>query len=99
VIRAVGLGFHLTNGLSFGLAFALLFGLWSAQHAGRALLLGIAWGLFLETFQLALYPGWMNIKFLDEFRQVSFASHVVYGASVGLLVRRGIRRPGIEETA
>ena len=95
VIRAVGALYHVSNGTTFGLAFALLFGLWSSRHAGLAVLAGVAWGLFLETFQLALYPGWMNIKFLDEFRQVSFGGHVVYGAVVGLVVRAGIRRVGI----
>ncbi len=95
VIRAVGLGFHASNGATFGLAFALLFGLWSSRHAGLAVVAGVAWGLCLETFQLALYPGWMNIKFLDEFRQVSFGGHLVYGACVGLIVRAGIRRAGI----
>ncbi|HEY3164969.1 MAG TPA: hypothetical protein VGJ71_11445 [Candidatus Limnocylindrales bacterium] len=95
VIRAVGLAFHASNGTTFGLAFAFLFGMWSSRHAGLAVLAGVAWGLFLETFQLALYPGWMNIRFLDEFRQVSFGGHVVYGACVGLVVRAGIRRAGI----
>jgi hypothetical protein len=95
ILRVVGLAFHASNGTTFGLAFALLFGLWSSRRAGLAVLAGVAWGLFLETFQLALYPGWMNIKVIDEFRQVSFGGHVVYGACVGLIVRAGIRRAGI----
>ena len=99
VLRVVGLAFHASNGTTFGLAFALLFGLWSSRHAGLAVLAGVAWGLCLETFQLALYPGWMNIKFLDEFRQVSFGAHVVYGACVGLIVRAGIQRAGIGRDA
>jgi hypothetical protein len=99
VIRAVGLAFHVSNGTTFGLAFALLFGLWSARRLGLAILAGVAWGLFLETFQLTLYPGWMSIKFLDEFRQVSFGGHVVYGACVGLIVQRGLRRAGLTEEA
>lgn len=97
VIRAVGLAFHVSNGTTFGLAFALLFGLWSARRVGLAVLAGIAWGLFLETFQLALYPGWMSVRFLDEFRQVSFGGHIVYGACVGLIVQRGLLRAGVTE--
>jgi len=95
VIRAVGLLYHVSNGTTFGMAFALLLGPWSSRHIGSAILAGVAWGLFLETFQLALYPAWMNIKFLDEFRQVSFGGHVVYGACLGLIVRAGITRTGI----
>jgi hypothetical protein len=57
----------------------------------RGLATGIAWGLFLESFQLAIYPGWLNIRFLDEFRQISFLSHVVFGAVLGLLVPAGLR--------
>lgn len=97
VTRAVGLLFNLSNGTTFGLAFALLFGLWSARRIGVAILAGVAWGLFLETFQLTLYPGWMSIRFLDEFRQVSFGGHVVYGACVGLIVQGGLRRAGLVE--
>jgi hypothetical protein len=99
VTRGVGLLFHVSNGTTFGLAFALLFGGWATRSAAVALLLGIGWGLFLETFQLVLYPGWMNIKFLDEFRQVSFLGHVAYGATLGLLVRWGLRRTNAEPAA
>jgi hypothetical protein len=39
-----------------------------------------------------LYPGWLNIGFMGEFRHVSFGAHVVFGASLGLLVPAGLRR-------
>ena len=90
---AVGLIFHLSNGTTFGLGFTLLLGGQAAHSARRAVVLGAAWGLFLETFQLALFPGWMSIRFLDEFRQVSFGAHIVYGACLGLLVRWRLRAP------
>jgi hypothetical protein len=82
---AAGAAFHLGNGLLFGVAFLLLFG-------PRGVLAGITWGLFLELFQLTLYPGWLDIRFYREFVQISALSHIVYGAVLGLLSQRG-RRP------
>jgi hypothetical protein len=48
----------------------------------------MAWGLFLETFQLSLFPGWLSIQFVAEFATISFAAHLVYGATLGTIVRR-----------
>jgi hypothetical protein len=92
LIVVVGWAFHLVNGCTFAIAFACLFARGGHLSVRRAVVSGMAWGVFLETFQLALYPGWLNIKFLDEFRQISFLSHLVYGATVGVLVRAGLRR-------
>ena len=57
-----------------------------------ATLLGMAWGLFLELFQLALYPGWLSIGFYDEFLRVSFLGHLVYGGVLGMSARWALRR-------
>ena len=84
-IFAVGTAFHALNGTAFGVAFCMLF-------RQPNILLGIAWGLFLELFQLSLYPGWLSIRFYDEFVQVSALGHVVYGATLGWLCARGLRR-------
>jgi hypothetical protein len=92
VVRVAGWAFHLTTGTTFGIAFTFLFERWTQRGLGRSVLLGIGWGLFLETFQLILYPGWLNIRFVDEFRQVSFGAHAVFGAVLGLLVPTGLRR-------
>ena len=78
---ASGITFHAVNGTSFGIAYTFLFG-------SRGALAGIVWGLFLETFQLTLYPGWLNIRAYREFAQISALSHVVYGLVLGLLARR-----------
>ena len=91
LVAIVGWAFHITNGCTFAIAFACLFARDGRISFRRGILSGMAWGLFLETFQLALYPGWLNIRFLDEFRQVSFLSHLVYGATVGILVPAGLR--------
>jgi hypothetical protein len=80
-----GIAFHLLNGIAFGVAFCFLFG-------RRGVLAGIGWGLFLELFQLTLYPGWLDIRFYEEFARVSALSHVIYGAVLGLGCRAGLRR-------
>jgi hypothetical protein len=77
VIYSAGVAFHLLNGISFGIAFCLLLRRYSVGT-------GVAWGLFLELFQLTLYPGWLDIRFYQEFAQISALSHVVYGAVLGL---------------
>lgn len=82
VVWASGAAFHATNGVAFGVAFAL----WSGRGG---VLPGIGWGLFLELFQLALFPGWLQIRAWSEFARISALSHVVYGAVLGSLVRKG----------
>jgi hypothetical protein len=91
LISTVGWAFHITNGCSFAIAFGCLFARAGRISLRRGILTGMGWGLFLETFQLALFPGWLNIKFLDEFRQISFLSHLVFGATLGILVPAGLR--------
>ena len=86
LIYAAGSAFHLLNGCSFGVAYCFLFG-----H--RGIVAGIAWGFFLELFQLTLFPGWLDIRFYREFVQISVMSHVVYGAVLGLSCQRGLQEP------
>ena len=44
---------------------------------------GIGWGLFLEAFQLTLYPGWLDIRLYQEFATIST---VVTSVGAALLV-------------
>jgi hypothetical protein len=99
LIVSVGWAFHLMNGCTFAIAYSCLFARGGRISRRRAVATGVAWGLFLETFQLALYPGWLKIGFLDEFRRISFASHLVFGASLGLMVPAGLRRLQARATA
>ena len=92
LISTVGWGFHLMNGCTFAIAYSCLFARDGHISKRWALATGVAWGLFLETFQLTLYPGWLKIGFLDEFRRISFGAHLVFGASLGLIVPAGLRR-------
>lgn len=79
--RVVGAGYHLVNGVSFGIAYTGLF-------RRRGALAGIAYGLGLEAVMLALYPGWLHIQPLREFTQMSVVGHVAYGATLGTVARR-----------
>lgn len=86
-----GWAFHFANGCTFAIAYAALFARDGRVSLRRGLVTGIAWALLLETFQLVLYPSWLDIRFLDEFRQISFLSHVVFGLFLGLLIPAGLR--------
>ena len=92
LITMAGTAFHLVNGTSFGVAYLFLFARDGDISTRRALLTGIGWGLFLETFQLTLYPGWLDIRLYQEFATISAISHVVYGATLGLVGRWVLRR-------
>lgn len=79
--------FHLLNGTAFGVAYCLFFGRLGAISVKRGLLTGIGWGLFLEGFQLTLFPGWLDIRAVQDFAVISGASHIVYGVVLGLTCR------------
>lgn len=91
-VYLAGGAFHFLNGTAFAVAYAFLFGRDGATTRRRAVLTGMGWGVFLEIFQLTLYPGWLSIQFYTEFATISALSHLVYGATVGLLARAGLRR-------
>lgn len=91
LISAAGWAFHIGNGCTFAIAYAALFARDGRVSLRRGVITGIAWALLLETSQLVLYPGWMDIRFLDEFRQISFLSHLVFGLGLGILVPAGLR--------
>jgi hypothetical protein len=84
-IVASGAAFHLLNGTMFGVAYVFLFAQDGAISARRALGTGVAWGIFLELFQLTLYPGWLDIRAYREFVMISALGHVVYGATLGTI--------------
>ena len=69
----------------FGVAYVFLFARDGAISGGRALATGVAWGIFLELFQLTLYPGWLDIRAYKEFAMISALGHVVYGATLGAI--------------
>jgi hypothetical protein len=88
---AAGTALHLVNGTCFGLAYAALFGRDGRISRSSALVTGMTWGLFLEGFQLVLYPSWLRIAAIGEFATISAASHLVFGTTAGMLTRRFLR--------
>ncbi len=87
-----GTGLHLLNGTSFGIAYTLIVAPRGGSTRTRAALYGIGWGLFLEMFQLMLYPGWLNVRYYTEFATISALSHVVYGLTLAGAARNLLGR-------
>lgn len=78
---AVGVAFHVTNGVCFGIAYVLVM-------PRPGILTGVAWGLGLELAMALLYPSWLRIDALQEFLTLSVVGHVVYGGTLGFVARR-----------
>lgn len=77
----LGWAYHITNGWTFGIVYALL--------AGPARWWwGLAWGLILEIGMLFVYPGLFRPSPLDEFLAVSIIGHAAFGCVVGLWCQR-----------
>jgi hypothetical protein len=96
VILTGGL-FHILNGSSFGVAFTFVAVTRHRIGIKRLIALGVGWGLFLESFQMLLYPDWLGITYFREFLTISALGHVAYGATLGptarALLSRGMARP------
>jgi hypothetical protein len=75
-VRLLGLLFHFTNGIGFAIAYTISFG-------RRGIGAGIVWAMVLELCMVTIYPGWLEMKALDEFLQVSILGHIVYGVMLG----------------
>lgn len=83
--NVTGVVYHVCNGVGFGVAYTVLFG-------RRGAWAGVAWGVALEAAMLTVYPGWLDIRALEEFFGVTIAGHVVYGAVLGLVAQRLLAR-------
>jgi len=75
-----GIAYHLVNGVTFGIAYALI-------AAERGVLWGVAWALCLEAAMLAFYPGWLDVRARGEFFSMTLLGHVAYGATLGAMTR------------
>lgn len=85
LVAAVGIVYHLANGIGFGIAYTITFG----RHG---VLTGIVWALLLEVLMVTFYPGWLGLKALNDFLQVSIVGHLVYGAVLGVTARALLQR-------
>ncbi len=82
---AVGVGVHALNGITFGVAYCLLFG-------RRGPLAGVIWSLALTLFQVGLYPGWLDVAAYRPFVTMSVVGHIAYGVVLGWICRRMLQR-------
>lgn len=71
-----GVLYHFANGIGFAIAYTLLFG-------KKGIGAGLLYAFGLELLMVSVYPGWLQMKALDEFLQVSVFGHIVYGISLG----------------
>lgn len=82
---AIGVLYHVLNGVSFAIAYVILFG-------GRPWGIGVAWAFGLELLMLLVYPRWLGVASLgEEFTIVSGTGHLCYGAVIGLVGQRANR--------
>jgi len=81
----VGTAYHVCNGVGFAIAFTLLF-------RRPTLARGLVWAAGLELLMVSLYPGWLNLRALDEFAGVSVVGHIAYGATLGAVSSRLLGR-------
>lgn len=84
VTDAVGVAYHVANGVGFGVAYTVVFGRYGPWA-------GVAFGVALEAAMLTVYPGWLNIRAINEFFSVSITGHVAYGLALGYGARRLLR--------
>lgn len=85
VALAAGWAYHITNGLTFGIIYALL--------AGPARWWwGLAWGGTLEFAMMVVYPSLMHPKSISDFVVISVIGHAVFGSVVGLWCQRRAMR-------
>lgn len=75
-VRGLGLIYHFANGIGFAIAYVIIWG-------KRGIWAGIGWAFVLEIFMVSIYPGWLDIRAINEFLQVSIFGHMVYGAVLG----------------
>jgi hypothetical protein len=80
VVTAVGTAYHYMNGIGFGIAYVLFI-----RRPG--IVTGLLWAAVLEGFMVSLYPGWLSIEAMNEFRAVSVVGHVAYGITLGSVAR------------
>lgn len=85
VTTAVGAAFHLTNGITFAIAYCVLV-------EKPRLISGVGFAMALEAFQLGFYPGWLNPASYTEFAQLTAFGHLVYGVAIAVSAKWAVAR-------
>jgi hypothetical protein len=82
IAKVVGWGYHISNGLTFALCYALV--------AGRARWFwGVLYAMVLQTLMVLMYPTAFGVsRGNEDFLIISFSGHATYGAVLGVLNRR-----------
>ncbi|NOU87269.1 hypothetical protein GC102_15965 [Paenibacillus sp. LMG 31460] len=84
-VSMLGAVFHIANGTTFGIAYTVAFG-------RKGIWAGLVWAMILELAMVTVYPGWLDVKALDELVSVSMTGHIVYGVVLGYMARKLILR-------
>lgn len=82
LLLAVGYGWHLIIGITFGVAYTLLFGagVWGSSHWALAFL----WGIFIWAMMMILMPPMMPLVRLPRwFPGVPLIAHLALAAPIG----------------
>ncbi len=91
-VTVAGVSYHFANGVGFAIAYTIWLG-----HKG--VWAGIGWAMALEVLMVTIYPGWLGLKALDEFVQVSILGHFAYGSVLGCAARylflRNVRKSNV----
>jgi hypothetical protein len=78
---AAGWAYHISNGITFAIAFAVM--------AGPARWWwGLLWGATLQLAMTSVYPGLFEIRSWTGFIVESVVGHTAYGAALGLWCQR-----------
>lgn len=72
---AVGLTYHVLNGVGFAVAYALVV---RRPRWGTA----VAWALVLEAAMVLMYPQWLGINISKEFTVISLSGHLAWGSAL-----------------
>jgi hypothetical protein len=87
--QIIGWIYHFSNGATFGVMYLAIIGDGSRRHWAWAVVFALA----LELGMLVTpYPGVFNIPVTARFVVVTIAAHAIFGAGLGLSVRRLARR-------
>jgi hypothetical protein len=85
-----GWAYHFTNGIGFGIA-------WAVVAAGRSWLWGIAWAMFLETMTIVSpFAGTYGLIANGQVQWapiiLAYLAHIPYGIAVGLFSQHAVAR-------
>lgn len=86
-VIVAGAAFHLTNGVGFGVSYAII-----VPRPGIAT--GIAWALTLEVLMLLVYPEFLGMALPGEFLPMSLLGHLAFGATLGMFLHRRLATGG-----